>query len=395
MSDPESMDQRTIVGIPFYDGEGADVLDACLRNVDNCLNNLNIDAKILVGINGPRVSMGSPPLAYGVDQSKFNADIEFIKTPPGLVAAERRICRYAIESGLGKIFLTDADISRFPLALHNMWHSGKKPLIGANYATYPPEIMEQLDLGLTPEEIMLMKIFEADKHPAAREFTTKPKYRRRLKGSLLLVDPQIGLVMFGNQGITSDSRMNKLIDDQDKQIVEEAVFMHYPRIDLTDYVQARMRHMRAAHSEGHLDAHSKQEVKYSETEADQIATQIKNSRLKGEYVASNFLLQTALRHEVVRSCRRVINGQSLNPPYPYRQPLNALVETFSQARECVGTLLHETVNWDTLSSPVANGKGVTQTNLPRAPLDLQPLLTQEATRSLLMNYVGLPTATQV
>ena len=26
-------DKRTVVGVPFYDGEGIDVLDACLRNI--------------------------------------------------------------------------------------------------------------------------------------------------------------------------------------------------------------------------------------------------------------------------------------------------------------------------------------------------------------------------
>lgn len=92
-------DKRTIVGVPFYDGEGSDVLDACLKNIDRCLNNLGIDAKIVVGINGPRVSRDQTPLSYEINRSKFNAEIKFIKTPPGLVNAEKTIGRHAEEEG--------------------------------------------------------------------------------------------------------------------------------------------------------------------------------------------------------------------------------------------------------------------------------------------------------
>ena len=88
-------EQRTVVGIPFYDGEKTEVLEACLINIDRCLNELNVDAKIVVGVNGPRVSLGKPPLSYIVNRSKYNADVKFIKTPPGLVNSVKTISRYA------------------------------------------------------------------------------------------------------------------------------------------------------------------------------------------------------------------------------------------------------------------------------------------------------------
>lgn len=58
------LETKTIVGIPFYDGESVEVLEACLQNVDKCLNGLDIDAKIVVGVNGPNVSQGKQPLSY-------------------------------------------------------------------------------------------------------------------------------------------------------------------------------------------------------------------------------------------------------------------------------------------------------------------------------------------
>lgn len=69
------VENKTLIGVPFYDGEGLEVLSACLTNLDRCLNTLNLDAEIVIGINGPRVSKGQFPLSDGVDKSQFNANI--------------------------------------------------------------------------------------------------------------------------------------------------------------------------------------------------------------------------------------------------------------------------------------------------------------------------------
>ena len=71
-------EQKTAVGIPFYDGEGPGVLESCLKDTDKCLNHLGIDAQIVVGINGPRVSHGEHPLSHEINRSGYNADIKFI-----------------------------------------------------------------------------------------------------------------------------------------------------------------------------------------------------------------------------------------------------------------------------------------------------------------------------
>ena len=267
-------ENRTVVGIPFYDGEGMEVLAACLANLDQCLNNLNLDARIVIGINGPRVSMGKPPLSYELDKSKYNADIEFIKTRPGLVAAEKAICSEAADAGYQRIFLTDADISRLPMSLRHLWNSGNSAVVGTNYTTYPLEILAGAGFNLNPEETALLKIFEADKHPLAREFAWGHRPKKRLKGSLLLVDIDRVSTMFGNQNITSDSRMNDNVPDTDKQIVHEAAFLHFGRVSLLDHIQARLRHFHAAATEGRLDSFSKKSEMYSHQTADDIAGKI-------------------------------------------------------------------------------------------------------------------------
>jgi len=124
---------RTIVGIPFYDGEGHEVLEACLSNVDDGLNHLGIEAEIVIGINGPRVSMGNDPISYRINKSQYNAPIKFIKTPPGQVPALNELIKYARQKDCGKMFMTDADISRLPHALSHMWHErGDYSLVGVN-----------------------------------------------------------------------------------------------------------------------------------------------------------------------------------------------------------------------------------------------------------------------
>lgn len=392
----ELSEQRTMIGVPYYDGEEPGVLAACLKNLDHCLNKLNIDAKIVIGINGPRVSMGKTPLSYDINRSKFNADVDFIKTPPGLVAAEKTICRQAVTDGFKRIFLTDADISRLPLSLYHLWHLGDKPIIGTNYCAYPPEILIDSGMRFSPYEIALMKIFEADKHPKAREFTFKYRPQGRLKGSLLLVNPQLVSTMFGYQEIMSDSRMNRLVPDSEKQVVQIAAFMHYPRTNLQDYIQARIRHFRAAASEKDLDNHTKQEAIYSRNIAENISEQILKANPDNQDVLSNFLLQCALRYEVSKICRSLISGKKhlLKPSNPKNYGFPTNVSTLAEAIKVINNLLID-VDLDSIDPEVSNGRAVTQDNLPRIPLDLEGFLASNYYKEIMLSHLGLDLNTEV
>lgn len=392
-----SVENKTLVGVPFYDQEGLEVLEACICNIDSCLNNLGVDAKIVVGINGPRVSMGLQPLAWMIDMSKYNADVEFIKTRPGIVAAEKAICTKAQEEGYKRIFLTDADISRLPNSMNYMWSQGNCPVVGAGYCAYPPEILALAEVKLTKEQITLMNIFEADKHPQVREFTWPYRPEKRLKGSLLLVDTDIVSIMFGYQGITSDSRMNNNIPKDQRQIIQDASFMHYARIDIVDYVQARIRHFRAADAENQLESFYRKSIIYSSEKADEIAKKMIEKDPTAKMAASNFLLQCALRHQVADICKSVVlrkNCSQLFYQVDNTSSLATVVSGFSEAMTIMAGILGN-IDWDCLNTPEANGKGTTQNNLPRSPINLEPFLAIKEYRELITRYLGLPVTVNI
>lgn len=382
-------ESKAIVGVPFYDGEGFDVLAACIGNLDRCLNNLHLDAQVLVAINGPRVSLGLSPLSYKIDRSKYNSDVRFIRTRPGIVAAELAICQQAIKEGYSRIFLTDSDISRLPYSLSHLWGKGEKPVIGANYCTYPLEILNAAGINLSSTEVALMKIFEADKHPLAREFTWAHRPKTRLKGSLLLIESARVIDMFGFQRITSDSVMNQSIPESDKQLVPDAAFMHYGRISIVDHIQGRLRHFRAAAAVGNLDGFSKKSIIYDRRTADDIASSIVAKNPESPDVASNFLLQCALRHEVTDICRRLTSNKPA-PDYSVydgKYLPSQTIYTFQEASKAIKNLLSQ-IDLHGLNLPVTNGNGITQENL-RVPIDLTPYLFQPEYRSLIASYLGL------
>jgi len=391
-------DKRTIVGVPFYDGESPNVLKACLKNIDSCLNNLGIDAKIIVGINGPRVSHGQIPISCQINKSQYNADVVFIKTPPGLVNAEKAIGRQAIKEGYERIFLTDADISRLPRSLSNMWEDGDRPIVGANYSAYPPGILIGFGIELTPQEIAFMKIFEADKHPLAREFTFPHRPQKRLKGSLLLVDTSVIQKMFGYQSITSDSRMNRVLSKSDRQLIPNAAFMHFARIDITDHIGARLRHFHAAAIENDLKEFSRKSLIYKPETANKIARQITKKYPEATDVASNFLLQCALRYLVVEICQAIVSERKYKPPFSItpsiEMDMTTTVTSFQEASKQIRNFL-EHIDWESLNSPVTKGNGTTNNNQSRVPIDLEPFLKSEPYKKTILDYLGLDESAEI
>lgn len=376
--------ERTIVGVPVFEKEPPEVLTACIRNIDDCLNHLGINAEIIIGINGPNTSNRNCP-EFNLNRSQYNADIHFIKTPPGLVAAEKTIARKAKENGVSRIFLSDCDISRLPMSLRNMWEEGESSVVGANYATYPLEILIGAGIELSPFEVKLMQIFEADKHPLVREFTSQYRPRKRLKGSLLLVDTSIVLGMFDCQGITSDSQMNRMLSEDERTVVKNAAFMHYARVDLMDHIQGRLRHFRAAHSVGDLETFARKSLIYDEITADKIAQQIMAKYPYATEIASDFLLQSALRFQVGAMCKAIASNKAYTP-YSCERSFEGTnfsnpVKNFREASVVVAWLL-KTVDINSLNCPTTRGNGTTQ-NDHRIPIDLNPFLANEEYRGII------------
>lgn len=383
-------ERRTLVGVPYYDGEGLDVLTACLADLDRCLNNLKIDAKIVVGINGPRVSRGEMPLSRVVNLSCYNAEVEFIKTSNGMVNTIKEICIKAETEGYRRIFLSDADISRLPKALYHMWHLGDQPIVGTNYSVYPLELLYEAGIHIAPHELTLMRVFEADKHPLMREFVQEFRPVKRLKGSLLLVDTGITQTMFGNQSVTTDSRMNSMVPESHRQLINNTGFMHYGRICLKDHIMARLRHFRAAAIEGELDLFAEKSLLYTPDVAEGIATRFTDRYHKPD-IASDFLLQCALRYHVSEVCCALISRKSINLKFDLAHAGTEdvpVVHSFTEAYRVVARMFNG-IDWEQFDSPVTNGDGVTQENLPRAPINLEPFLSSTHYRHIIMDYLGI------
>ncbi|MBN1168459.1 hypothetical protein JXA63_01060 [Candidatus Woesebacteria bacterium] len=383
---------RTMVGIPFYDAEGEEVLEACLSDVDRALNNLGVDAQIVVGINGPMTCRGYEPLSQSINRSKYNASVRFIKTLPGQVAALNQLACHGVDMQCERIFLTDADISRLPDSLGAMWTEGSKPLVGARYSAYPIELMMDAGIEISDEEAGLIEIFEADKHPSVRRYVSDLRPKNRVKGSLMLVDINYAQSMHGDQKVTPDSRMNFNIGQTDRQIVDRAGFMHYPRTSLTDHIQARVRHFRAASAEGRLDIQYRKELFPSPCQVESIAEQIIFDDPTALKEVSNLLLRSALRQEVAGICRDIADdsftewwGQRFSNE---ETDLNTLVHSFQEAQCRICRLLRN-VNWHDLDSAASNGHGTTQSSKSRIPINLEPYMKNINYRRMIFSYLGV------
>ena len=284
------------------------------------------------------------------------------------------------------------------MALANLWSEGDKPVVGANYATYPLELITGSGIELSPQEIAFMRIFEADKHPLPRGFTHKHRPTRRLKGSLLLVDTDIIRTMFGYQGITSDSRMNRLVPEEDRQVVLNSTFLHFARVDITDHIQARLRHFKAAESVNGLDVFTRKSLMYEPDTANEVAKHILQKHPRATEVASDFLLQCALRYKVAEICRTIASGEKYTPRLTESSfegiDLVTHVRDFSEATRRIESLMG-LVDWEGLNSPVTKGSGTTQNGGHRVPIDLKPFLASGEHRQIILDRLGLDKDTNV
>jgi len=385
----EKAQNCTIVGVPFYDGEGLPVLEACLADIDRGLNNLAVDARVVVGINGPMVCKGSEPLSKQINNSKYNADIKFVKTLPGQVASLNHIARIAVEEGVGKIFLTDADISRMPDVFTRMWSEGERPLVGVKYSAYPVEVMLDAGCSLTEEQIALINIFEADKHPLVRKATEGLRPSTRVKGSLMLVDSNLASRMHGFQKTTPDSRMNFYVDEGSRQVLSSTGFFHYPRASLEDHMRARLRHYNAAASENRQEMHHRKELSVTPDQIEKIARDILLMYPSAIEQVSNLLLRTALRIEVAKACNELARGKKPIPEVgkPGVIDWETPVLNYREAEFRIRSFMAR-VDWSSVQSPSSDGNGTTQNNT-RVPIDLSRYEEGSAYNKLLRSYLGV------
>jgi len=215
---------------------------------------------------------------------------------------------------------------------------------------------------------------------------------------LLLVDTSIIRTMFGYQGITSDSRMNRLVSEEDRQVVLNSAFLHFARIDITDHIQARLRHFRAAKSVNDLDVFTRKSFMYEYNAVNEIAKCILQKNQNATEVVSDFLLQCALRYKVAEICRTIVSGEKYTPKFTGTSfdeiDLVKEVRDFNEAARRIESLMG-LVDLAGLNAPVTRGSGTTQNGQSRVPIDLKPFLASEKHRQVILDSLGLGKNTNV
>lgn len=256
------MSEKTLVGIPYYEKEGQECLDITLRNIDQCLAKLAIDASILVQVNGPETAAGKTP-DLSIDSSHLNSLVEVASSEKiGQAQAIDDIAQEALHRNINHIFLTDADIYRFTDSMQKMWPHRDNVIVGARYRPYPIEIVEAEFGSLTYDERLLYQIFDGDQLPQVRHTLKNHGIDRKdwTKSSLMLVDIKNSMGVYEGQNQATDSVMNRRIDSEDVEIANDAFFMHMGRTDMADHIKARLRHFRAAANLGKLETFLHKEV---------------------------------------------------------------------------------------------------------------------------------------
>lgn len=365
------MSERTLVGVPFYEQEGQECLDITLRNIDQCLAKLAIDASVIVRVNGPDTASGVTP-NLTVNQSDYNAEVELsLGDKLSQARAMDDIIDVASSRDIDRIFLTDADIFRFTDSLDALWNK-EAIIVGARYRPYPIEIVEAEFGELTYEERLLYQIFDGDQLPQVRHTLAKHGIDRRdwVKASLMLVDVEQSKGMHAGQNQATDSIMNRMISKNDIQIAQDAFFMHMGRVDMTDHIKARIRHFKAADSRGELDTFLHKEVRLPSIDTiDRIAEEVRRSYERGDFYAMLYLARCAVREKVNDICMQITQGTWDESNLPDIGPRSlADVSSYEDAKDAIARFFVD-VDWNEIRGYADSVPSTTQERL-RRPFDM-------------------------
>jgi len=364
--------EKTIVGVPFYEKEGQECLDITLKNIDNCLSKLAIDASIIVQVNGPDTAERART-DLSVNESQFNAEIEIVASDRvGQALAMDDIIETAKNRTIDRIFLTDADIYRFPDSMRNMWLTEDKAVVGARYRPYPLEIVEAHFGELSYEERLLYRIFDGDQIPEVRSAMNANGVDKKdwIKASLMSLDVNHVDGMHDGQNHATDSVMNRKLDDQSMSIANDALFMHMGRVDMTDHIKARLRHFRAANARGELDTFLHKEVRLpDEAVMNRVAQDIKDNEQNGDFLAMLYLCRCAVRDKVNGICMSIALGLGGPSELGELEPISMReVNTYADACRAISRFFMN-IDWAEVEGFAVGPPPVTQEKL-RQPFDM-------------------------
>lgn len=383
--------ERTLVGIPFFEKEGQVCLDITLQNINDCLATLAIDAAVVVQVNGPQTASGKS-ISLTANTSQLNAEVEILESNRvGQANAVEDLIDVAKSRGIQRIFLTDADIYRFPDSMRKMWNSQSTAVVGARYRPYPIEVVEAEFGSLSLEERLLYQIFDGDQSPSIlrsmREYGIHKK--NRVKASLMLVDVNETTGMHDGQDITTDSVMNRMLGQTQTSVARDAYFMHMGRVDMTDHIQARLRHFRAAAARNELDTFLDKEIQLPMVDImESIAQNVRDREPDGDFRAMLYLSRCAVREKVNNICLDIASGEWNNSKLGEIDPISMQdIKTYADACRGISRFFVD-IDWDLVENSTNGPPTVTQERL-RQPFKMDRVLSDEKLLKIVLENFDL------
>ncbi len=385
--------ERISVGVPFYEGEPMESFKFLLKNLDLSLSLLGIDADITILVNGRTATEKRTKDRFQSekDQSRLNADVHILFSDKAHKAsAVNEFIRRAQGEQLEKVFITDADIYRFPNSLKNLWAAGSQgyDVAGARSIVFPPEVLHEHARPLSDEERFWYSVFEGDKHPSiCKKVDAMVGRTGRLRGGLMLinvVDLDADAIQPKHM-VTSDKHINEWVAAERKKLVEEAVFMHFGRISLVDHIRARVRRLKDKKQKG--SQRDLQPMQINAQPLEEIIDTLRKLEPKRNDLIGLFLLRMALRNEVRNFLLMMDNKPScedqgissrdyrafIRQAQDYPTAVRIIKQLFFNARHSLAEINPE------------NGGAITQIET-RVPIDMQEIMDDPRYRQ---KYLGI------
>lgn len=382
--------ERTLVGVPFFEKEGQDCLDVTLQNINRCLATLAIDAVVVVQVNGPETASGHS-VSLTANTSQLNAEVEILESDRvGQAHAVDDLIEIAKSRGIQRAFLTDADIYRFPDSMRNMWDSQSCAVVGASYRPYPIEVVEAQFGRLNLEERLLYQIFDGDQSPTIRRSMGEYGIHKqnRVKASLMLVDVDETTGMHDGQDITTDSVMNRMLGQTKTSVATDAFFMHMGRVDMTDHIQARLRHFRAAAAREELNTFLDQEFQLPKVDLmDAIAQNVRDHEPDGDFIAMLYLSRCAVREKVNSICLDIASGEWDQSKLGEVDPISMQdIKNYADACRAISRFFVD-IDWGLIEGLKDGPPPVTQERL-RQPFDVEKIMSDHNLLQIALDSFG-------
>lgn len=172
--------------------------------------------------------------------------------------------------------------------------------------------------------------------------------------------------------------------------------MHWGRISLQDHIAAKMRHYRGAVARGQLETLMKSQGEFvlSEEDAVTITQRVRNELSQGEQKAYFFLLSSILRQRLATICPQIASDKKYAEVRARLAGLTHRTDEYQHGISIIDAMLDD-VDWDYFTSYATIPPGVTQQELPRHALNLEPFMQDAKYKVVILDHIGIHDGTEL